>query len=106
MGIKNREAMVSDSRGYSKIVLQTKAHNGLKYLRKKQVEFVLKPLTFTFLYTHKFTVTQNLFTSFIENFLSGFAYVYNDWKLYTSPTMSQSRATKYECRLRTTSTTT
>jgi len=50
MGVQNREAMTSDSRGCRKIVLDAKAHNGLNGLRKKYEEFVLNPLTFTFIF--------------------------------------------------------
>lgn len=50
MGVQNREAMTSDSRGCRKIVLEAKAHNGLNGLRKKYEKFVLNPLTFTFLF--------------------------------------------------------
>jgi hypothetical protein len=50
MGIQNMEAMTSDSRGYRKIVLEANAHNELNGLRKKYEEFVLNPLTFTFLF--------------------------------------------------------
>lgn len=89
-GIQNSEAITSDSRRYRKIVLEAKAHNGLNGLRKKYEECVLNPLTFTFLFCAQiYCYTQNLFTSFIENFLSGLAclqwletiyFAYNVWK--------------------------